>query len=122
VCYSEHCVKDTALQVDSGIAVWMECVTVNIVWKVLHCRWTMLSQFGWSVLQLTLCGRYCTAGGQWYCSLDGVCYSEHCVESTALQVDSSITVWLECVTVNIVWKILHCRWTVVLQFGWSVLQ
>jgi len=67
------------------------------------------------------------------------------VEDTALQVDSVITVWMECVTVNIVWKnalqvdsgitvlmdgvtvnivwkILHCRWTVVLQFGWSVLQ
>ena len=23
-------------------------------------------------------GRYCTAGGQWYCGLNGVCYSEHC--------------------------------------------
>jgi len=32
VCYSEHCVDDTAQQVDRGIAVWMECVTVNIMW------------------------------------------------------------------------------------------
>jgi len=68
------------------------------------------------------CVEDCTAGGQWYYNLDGVCYSEHCVEDTALQVDSGITVWMECDTVNIVWKILHCRWKVVLQFGWSVLQ
>jgi len=34
--------------------------------------------------------RYCTAGGQWYCSLNGVCYSEHYVEGTAQQVDRFI--------------------------------
>jgi len=44
----------------------------------------------WSVLQCTLCGSYCTAGGQWYCGLNGVCYSELYVEGTAQQVDSSI--------------------------------
>ena len=60
--------------VDSGIVAWMECVTVNIIWKILH------------------------SSGQWYCSLNGVCYSEHYVEDTSQQ------------------------WTVVLQLEWSVLQ
>jgi len=91
-------VESTAKQVDSGIAVWMECVTVNIMWKVLHSRWTVVLQVEWSALQQTLCGRYCTAVGQWYCSL------------------------MECVTVNIMWKVLHSRWTVVLQLGWGVFQ
>jgi len=122
VCYSEHYVEDTTQQVDSGIAAWMECVTVNILWKVLHSRWTVVLQVEWSVLQWTLFGRYCTAGGQWYCRLNGVCYSEHFVEGTAQQVDSGIAAWVECVTVNIMWKVLHSRWTVVLQVGWSVLQ
>ena len=72
-------------------------------------------------VQVTLIGRYCTAGGQWYCRLDGVCYSEHYVEGTAQQVDSGIAGWMECVTVNIMWKTLHSKWTVVLQVGWSVL-
>ena len=35
-------------------------------------------------------GRYFTAGGQWYCSLNGACYSEHYVEDTSQQVDSGI--------------------------------
>ena len=35
-------------------------------------------------------GGYCTAGGQWYCSLNGVCYSEHYMEDTAQQVGSDI--------------------------------
>ena len=35
-------------------------------------------------------GKYFTACGQWYCSLNGVCYSEHYVEGTAQQVDSGI--------------------------------
>jgi len=43
-----------------------------------------------SVLQRTVCGRYCTAGGKWYCVLNVVCYSEHYVEGTAQQVDSGI--------------------------------
>jgi len=57
VCYSEYYVEDTAQQVDSGTAEWMECVTVNIMWKLLHSRWTVVLQVEWSVLQLTLCGR-----------------------------------------------------------------
>jgi len=60
------------------------------MWKLLKSKWTVVLQLKWSVLQLTLFGRYCTAGGQWYFSLNGVCYSEHYVASTAQQVDSGI--------------------------------
>ena len=90
MCYSESYVDDTAQQVDSDIVAWMDCVTVNIVWKLLQSRWTVVLWLEWSVLQCTLCGRYCTAGGQWYCGLNGVCYIEHYVEGTEQQVDSSI--------------------------------
>ena len=113
VCYSEHYVEDISQLVGSGIAAWMECVTVNIVWKILHSTWTVVLQLDWRVLQWTLYGRYFTAGGQWYCSLNGVRCSEHYMEDTAQQVDSGIAAWMECVTVNIIWKILHSRWAVV---------
>jgi len=63
---------------------------VNSMWIVLQSRWTVVLWFEWSVLQLTVCGRYCTAGGQWYCGLNGVCYSEQYMEDTAQQVDSGI--------------------------------
>jgi len=46
----------------------MECVTVNIIWKILHRKWTVVLQLECSVLQWKLSGRYCTAGVQWYCS------------------------------------------------------
>ena len=95
---------------------------MKIKWKVLHSRWRVVLQVGWSVLQRSLCGRYCTAGGVWYCRLNGVCYSEHYVEGTEQQVDSGISRWMECVTVNIMWNVLHSTWTVVLQVEWSVLQ
>ena len=39
-----------AQQVDSSIAVWMECVIVNIMLKSLHSRWTVVLQVEWSVL------------------------------------------------------------------------
>jgi hypothetical protein len=68
----------------------MECVTVYIISKILHSRWTVVLQLEWIVLQRTICGNYFTAGGQWYCSLKGVCYSEHYVEDTSQQADSSI--------------------------------
>jgi len=51
VCFSEHYLEDTAEQVDSDIGVLMECVTVNIIWKILHGRWTLVLEFEWSVLQ-----------------------------------------------------------------------
>jgi len=122
VCYSVHYVEGTPQQVDSGIVGWMECVTVNIMWKVLQSRWIVVLWVEWSVLQWTLCGRYCKASGQWYFRLNGFCYSEHYVEGTAQQVDSGIVGWMECVTVNIIWKVLHSMWTVVLWVEWSVLQ
>ena len=43
-------------------------------------------QVEWSVLQLTLYGIYCTAGGEGYKSLNGMCYSGHYEEDTAKQV------------------------------------
>jgi hypothetical protein len=39
---------------------------VDIMWKILHSRWTVELQLEWSVLQLTLYGRYFTAGGHFY--------------------------------------------------------
>jgi hypothetical protein len=78
------------IKVDSGIAASMQCVTVNIMWKILHSKWTVLLQVKWRVLQLTLCGNYFTAGGQLYCILNGVCYSEHYVEDTSQHLDSGI--------------------------------
>jgi len=92
------------------------------MWKMMHSKWTVWLQDEWNLLQWTLCGRYCTAVGQWYCGLNVVCYSEHYVEGTAQQVDSVIVAWMECVTVNSIWKILHSRWTVVLWVEWSLLQ
>jgi len=122
VCYSEQYVEGTAQLVDSGIVGWMECVTVISMWKVLHSRWTVVLWVECSVLQWTVFGRYCTAGGKWYCGLNGLCYSEQYVEGTAQHVDSVIVGWMECVTVNSMWKVLHSRWTVVLWVEWSVLQ
>jgi len=116
------CFIDTSQHLFYGFAVWIECVTVNIIWKILHSRWTVVLQFERSALQWTLSGRYFTADVQWYCRLKKVCYSEHYVVDTLQQVYSGIAAWMECVTVNIIWKILHSRWTVVLQFEWSELQ
>ena len=45
----------------------------------------MALQLEWRVLNVTLIGMYCTAGGQWYCALNGLCYSEHYVKATAQQ-------------------------------------
>ena len=113
--------------------------------NIIHSRWTLVLQLEWSALQWTLSGRYFTAGGQWYCSLNGVCYSEHYLEDTSQpggqvycslnglwyiepymegtsqQVDSVIAAWMQCVTANIMWKVLQWRWTVVMQLEWSVL-
>jgi len=122
VCYSELYVEGTAQKVDSGIVGWMYCVTVNIMWKVLHSRWIVVLCIEWSVLQGLVCGRYCTAGGLWYCGLNVLCYSGHYVEVTAQQVDSCIAYWMDCVTVNSIWKVLQSKWTVVLVVECSVLQ
>jgi len=119
---SEHYVDGAAKQEDNSIYGWMECVKVNIMWKVLHSKWTVVLQVEWSVLQWRLFDRYCKAGAQFYCRLKGVCCSEHYVENTAQQVDSSIAGWMEFVTVNIMWKVLYGRWTVVMQVQFSVLS
>jgi len=121
VCYSENYLEDTSQQVDSGIAAWMESVTVNIIRKILQNSWTVLLQLEWSVLQWTWSRRYFTTGRQCYCSLNGVCYSEHYLEDTLQQVNSVTAAWMECVTENMILKILHNRWTVVLQLEWGVL-
>jgi len=146
VRYSEQYVEGTAEQVDSGIVGLMLCVTENIMWKILHSRWTVVSWVEYSVLHWiimwkllhsrwtvvlwvecsvlhwTVCGRYCTSGGQWCCVLNVVSYIEHNVEGTAQQVDSGIVAWMDCVTMNIMWKILHSRWAVLLWLEWSVLM
>ena len=122
VFYSEHYVEVTAQQVESGVAGWKDCVSVNIMWKILHSRLSAVLQFKWSVLLWTLRGRCFTTGGQWYCRLNGACYSEHYSEGTAHHLDSFIAGWMECVTVKIIWKIIRSRWTVVLQVEWNELQ
>jgi len=42
VSWSEHYLEDTSEQVDIVIAAWMECVRVNIIWKIFHSRWAEL--------------------------------------------------------------------------------
>ena len=81
---------------DSDIAAWMECVTVNIMWKILHSRWTVVLQLQWSVLQWPLQGTHFTTSGQWYCSLNEVCYSDHYKEHISQEVDSDIAAWMVC--------------------------
>ena len=107
---SEYYIEGTSQQVDSSIAAWMNCVTVSITWMVLYRMWKLVFQLEWIVLQWTLYGRYFTANGQFYCSLNEVCYSEHYMESTLQHVDSVIAAWKKCVSVNIIWNILHSMW------------
>ena len=90
--------------------------------ELLHSFWTVVLWVEWIVLQWTLCGNYFTAGGQWYCVLSGVCYSEHYLEGTVQLGISGILGWEGCVTENIMWKLLHSNWTVVLWVEWIVLQ
>jgi len=113
-CYSEQYLEATAQQVDGVIVGRMEFVTVIIMWNVLYSRWTEVLCVERSVLQWTLCGKYCTAGGQLYCGFNGVCCSEHYVEGNSQQVDRGIVGWMECVSVNRMWNLLHSRWTLVL--------
>ena len=94
VCFSEQNVEDTSQQVDSVIVAWMECVSVNIMWNIIHSRWTVVFQLECSVLQWTKCGRHFTTGGQWYCSLNGVCYSDHYVEGISQHVISRTAAWM----------------------------
>jgi len=108
--------------VDSSIVVWMVCVTVNNIWKLLHSRWNVVLWVEWSVLQWTLYGRYCAEGGQCYCGLYWTRNSEQYAESTAQRVDCGIVGGMECLRVNSMWKVLHNGWTLVLCVEWSALQ
>ena len=80
---------------------------MNICWKILHNSRTVVLEHEWSVLHLTLSGRYFTACEQFYYSLNGGLNSEKYLEDSSQQVDSAIAARMECVTVNIIWKILH---------------
>ena len=82
---------------------------MNITWKILHSRYSVLFQFEWSVFQLTLCGRYCTIGRQLSCRFYGVFFSEDCVGGTAQEVNSGIVTLMVHVTVKNMWKLLHSR-------------
>ena len=115
VWYSEQFLEDTSQLVDSVIAAWTKCVTVNLIWELLHNRWTVVLQLEWCVIQWTLSGRYITACGQWFCSLNELWYSEHFLENISQHVDSGFSAWMECVRVNIMWKIIHRMSTVLLQ-------
>jgi len=90
VSFSEHYILCPEQQVDSGIVGLVECVTENIIWKVLHSKWTVVLWVEWIVIQRKLYGRYRTAGEQFYCGFNVVCYSEHYVEGIAQQMDSGI--------------------------------
>jgi len=107
LCYTKRYAEVIPQHMDRSIAVWMVCVTVKYMWKLLHSMWAVIFQFEWNVLQSTSCGIYCTAHAQCYFRLNGVCYSVHYVEFTAQHVDSGIAAWMECVILNIMWKLLH---------------
>jgi hypothetical protein len=131
----------TLQQVNSDISVWLKWLRVNIIWKILHSRWTLVLQFQWISLQWLLFGKYFTSVEHWYCSLNEVPYSEYYMVDTSQQVDTDIAVWMNYLTVSIIWKILQCRWTLndvvyseyyiedtsqqvntVFQFEWSALH
>ena len=90
--------EDNSQQVDTGILDWMKCVTVNIIWKILHSMWTLLLK------------------------LDELHYSEQYMEDTSQQVDTCIVAWMKGVKEKNKWKILHSRWTLLLLPEWSALQ
>jgi hypothetical protein len=98
--YSEHYLDDTSQQVGTGIAAWINCVTGNITWKMLH-MWTLILQSEWRAIQWILFGRYLTLGEGWYYSLNKVPHVEHYVEGTSQHLDTGITAWIHSVTINI---------------------
>jgi len=51
VCYIESYVEGTAQKVYCLIAGRMGCVTLNMMWKLLHSIWRVLLQVEWSMLQ-----------------------------------------------------------------------
>ena len=98
LCFSEHYVEGISQHVDSFIAAW------------------------WNLMQWTFCGRYLTAVGLWYCNLKQMCYSELYLKYTSQQVDSGISARIKCNRVNIIWKILQRKWTVILHLEWHMIQ
>jgi hypothetical protein len=36
MCFSDHYVEDISQQVDKYIVAGVECVTVNIIWRIIH--------------------------------------------------------------------------------------
>ena len=71
---------------------------VNIIWKVLRCKWTF---FG---------------------SLNEVPYSEYNLEIISQQPDRGIGASINFDTVNITWKEFHSKLTVLLKLEWIVFQ
>ena len=63
---------------------------MNIMCNILHCRWRVVLQIEWSVLP------------------------EYYVEFSAQQMDCGIVGGMQCDTVNIMWEVLHSKWTVLL--------
>jgi hypothetical protein len=99
-----------------------KCVIVNIIWKIIHSKWTMVLQLERSALQWTLYGRYFKADGHWYYSLNYVRYNEYYMEGTSQHEDIRIAAWMRCVAVKIIWKIIHSKWKLVLQHERSALE
>jgi hypothetical protein len=82
----------------TGIAIWLKCVTVNIIWKTIQSMWKRALLLEWNALQ-------------W-----------NCIEDTSQQVVTVIAAWLKCVILNIRWKILHIKCSLIFLFEWSALQ
>jgi len=112
----------SAQQVNSGIVVWIYCVTVIIMCKIQHSRWTVVLQVQCIMLHWTVCGIYSTAVRQWFCRFNLVCYSKYYLEDTVKQVDSIIVTWMEYVTANYTRYILHSWCCVILQLQRSMLE
>jgi len=84
-----------------------------------------MSSIGDSLLCVTAvtvvcsCEIYCTECWSWVLHVIGRRFKVHSLEDTSHQVDSGIAAWMKYIAVNINWKILHSRCTVVLQFEFN---
>jgi hypothetical protein len=122
VLYIEYYTEHIFHEKDTGFAGWMNCVTVNIIWKLVHSRRLYLFQLEWNMLQWILYWRYFGAGGHWYCRLNELCYSEYCMEVSSQQEVILIAPWMKYVTVDIIREIIRSKRTLLLQFERSVVQ
>ena len=59
-------------------------------WNVLNSMWAVSLWVECSLLQCTVCGSYCTAGGKCYCGFNGCVTVKNKGKYTAQQVDSCI--------------------------------